>query len=152
MQRSYGDQSVEVDWGFFTDDTEAAIVKPKVLAAEYKKIFGNEAYILDDGEYINLLIGSKVDPEFCAQVLGHETFSDYALSISSGISSFQPVETEASQILFNLLEQIRYEKGGTAGAYSPIRVYVEGDLNIPAAVYDPCIVEDAIDKNTEFPY
>ena len=68
MQRSYGDQSVEVDWGFFTDDTEAAIVKPKVLAAEYKKIFGNEAYILDDGEYINLLIGSKVDPEFCAQV------------------------------------------------------------------------------------
>lgn len=85
-------------------------------------------------------------------MLGHETFSDYALSIASGVTAFQPIETEASQILFNLLEQIRYEKGGTAGAYSPIRVYIEGDMNILAAVYDSCLVEDAIDKNTEFPY
>lgn len=103
-QRSYGDQNSSVDWGYFTDETEQSIVKPKVQACEIKKISSSEAYVLDDGDYINLLIGSKVPPEFCAEVLGHETFSDYALSIASGASPFQPVETEASQILFNLLE------------------------------------------------
>lgn len=32
-QQSYGDQQDSLDWGFFTDDSEQTIVKPKVLAA-----------------------------------------------------------------------------------------------------------------------
>lgn len=84
--------------------------------------------------------------------MGTETFSDYAINILSGMTAYQAIETESSQILNNLIEQIRYEKGGTAGAYSPVRVYVDGDPQIPLALFDDCLVEDAIDKNTEFPY
>jgi len=36
---------------------------------------------MDNGEYINLMLGSKIPREFAVEVLGCESFSDYALSI-----------------------------------------------------------------------
>jgi len=69
------------------------------------------------------------------------------------VSPFVPDETqEASTILNNFLEQIRYEKGGAAGACAPVRVWVEGDPKVKDILFDECLVEDAVDKNTEFPY
>lgn len=65
----------------YTDETETMLVKPKIIAGEHKKISSGEAYIMDNGEYINLMIGSKIPKEFAREVLGTETFSDYALSI-----------------------------------------------------------------------
>jgi hypothetical protein len=88
-------------------------------------------------------------------VLGQLTFSDYGLAVTSGCSVFAPNENcgEAATILNSLLEQIRYEKGGTAGAYSPIRVYIEGDeKGVREVLFDECLVEEALDKNIEFPY
>ena len=52
----------------------------------------------------------------------------------------------------SLIEQIRYEKGGTAGAYSPVRVFAEGDVKGQELLFDECLVEEAVDKNSEFPY
>jgi hypothetical protein len=90
---------------------------------------------------------------FAHEVLASDTFSDYALTIQSGISPFVPDENqEASTMLNNFLEQIRYEKGGTAGPCAPVRVWVEGDQKVNTELYDECLVEDAVDKNTEFPY
>ena len=57
---SYGNNNLSVDWGFFTDENMESVVKPKVINAEIKKIIATEAYIFDNGEYINLLIGSKI--------------------------------------------------------------------------------------------
>jgi hypothetical protein len=57
-QRSYGKEDVE--WGFFTDETETAIVKPKILAACKDKLTSEDAYLLDNGEYMNVLISSEV--------------------------------------------------------------------------------------------
>ena len=45
---------------------------------------------MDNGEYINLFITSQVPQEFITHVLGTESFSDYALSIQSGVSAFIP--------------------------------------------------------------
>lgn len=67
-------------------------------------------------------------------------------------SPFIPTDSAASQILNNLIEQLRYEKGGTAGAYPPVRVFVDGDKKGVEMLFDECLVEDAMDKNTEFPY
>ena len=57
------------------------MVKPKVIAAENKKISASEAFIFDNNEYISLLIGSKIPQDFAYEVLGTETFSDYAINI-----------------------------------------------------------------------
>ena len=85
-------------------------------------------------------------------MLGADTFSDYAASISSGVSSFTPTESAASGILNSLIEHLRYEKAGTAGAYPPVRVFVDGDTKGMEVLFDECLVEDAVDKNSEFPY
>lgn len=80
-QRGYGDVDNGIDWGMFTDETESMLVKPKIIAGEHKKIQSADAYLMDNGEYINLMLGSKIPREFAVEVLGCESFSDYALSI-----------------------------------------------------------------------
>jgi len=47
---------------------------------------------MDNGEYINLFICSQVPEEFVSNVLGTESFSDYAVNIQSGLSPFVPDE------------------------------------------------------------
>ena len=85
-------------------------------------------------------------------MLGTDSFSDFAAGISSGVSPYTPIETAASGILNTLIEQLRYEKAGTAGAYPPVRVFVDGDKKGMEMLFDECLVEDAVDKNSEFPY
>jgi len=77
------------------------------------------------------------------------------LSIDSGHTPFTAVEdSEPSQIVNTLIEQIRYEKGGTAGAYSPIRIFVDGDTKkaFNKILIEECLVEESVDRQREFPY
>jgi hypothetical protein len=67
-QRTMGDIDAGIDWGFFSDETEATLVKPKIIAGEYKKISNGSAYLMDNGEYLNLFIGSKIPQEFAYNV------------------------------------------------------------------------------------
>ena len=67
-QRSMGDIDRGIDWGFFSDETESMLVKPKIIAGEYKKISNGSAYLMDNGEYLNLFIGSKIPQEFAYSV------------------------------------------------------------------------------------
>ena len=86
-------------------------------------------------------------------MLGQISFSDYALNVASGTSPYTVVDrSESSQILNSLIEQIRYEKGGTAGAFAPVRVFIDGDMKGQEELFNECLVEEAVDKNTEFPY
>jgi hypothetical protein len=59
-QRTFGDTARGLNWGFFTDEGEAAIVKPKVLTCELKRLSLEEAYLLDNGEQIYLKVNSDV--------------------------------------------------------------------------------------------
>lgn len=43
-------------------------MKPKVLNASFDKIVREEAYILDNGDYINFFVCSMVPDEFVQQV------------------------------------------------------------------------------------
>ena len=67
-QRGYGDVDNGIDWGMFTDETETMVVKPKIIGGEHKKISSGEAYIMDNGEYINLMLGSKIPNAFANMV------------------------------------------------------------------------------------
>jgi hypothetical protein len=128
FQRSYGgDPGCTINWGFFTDESEQLIVKPKVIPALLEKITTQDVYIMDNGEYINVFVASDVNPRYVQDVFGYDNFAEYAMSIDSGATPFQQVEgSEPSQIIHTLLEQLRYEKGGTAGSYAPVRVFVDG--------------------------
>lgn len=70
-----------LDWGYFTDESGQTMVKPRLLAGRLEKLTKQDAYVMDNGEYINLLIQSQVPEQFVQEVLASDTFSDYALSI-----------------------------------------------------------------------
>mmetsp|Transcript_3688 Transcript_3688/g.6283 ORF Transcript_3688/g.6283 Transcript_3688/m.6283 type:complete len:82 (+) Transcript_3688:1896-2141(+) len=81
------------------------MVKPKVVQASQDKISRSQAYIFDDGSYISLFIGSSIPSGFATDILGQESFSDYAISIGSGVSPYQEVEgSESSQLLVQFID------------------------------------------------
>lgn len=59
---------MNLDWGFFTDETEQTIVKPMIIPARQEKISSSDAYLMDNGEYLNLFIGGHVSDEFAQEV------------------------------------------------------------------------------------
>ena len=66
------------------------------------------------------------------------------------MTTFAPTETlEASTRLWQLIEQIRYEKNG--GAYAPLRLILAGDA-AEKELFETSLVEDSADFNREFPY
>ena len=67
-QKSYGSDKTSVKWGFFTDESCQSMVKPKALAAHTQNITNGDVYIMDNGEYINLFVGSQIDQQFAEYV------------------------------------------------------------------------------------
>lgn len=43
-----------------------------------------EAYIMDNGEYINLFVMSQIPDQFANEAMGQISFSDFALNVPSG--------------------------------------------------------------------
>jgi len=53
-----------LDWGYFTDESGQTMAKPRILAGRLEKVTKQDAYVMDNGEYINLLIQSQVPDQF----------------------------------------------------------------------------------------
>ena len=67
-QQSYGDSDSNLNWGFFTDESCQSIVKPKITHAHPDKVNRTGAYVMDNGEYISLFIGSEIEDSFPPEV------------------------------------------------------------------------------------
>ena len=50
------------------DDQGQQIIKPKCLPARLDKITEKDAYIMDNGEYINLFISTQAPTDFIYEV------------------------------------------------------------------------------------
>ena len=57
-----------LDWGIFTDESCQQVVKPKVLPGRLDKLTNQDAYVMDNGEYINLFICSEIPEVFAQEV------------------------------------------------------------------------------------
>ena len=98
------------------------MIKPPCVPATLEKLGHNEAYIVDNGEYIFFYIGNYVNEDFIQNVFGYQNFNDLKFS---QVTTFTPLEgSDVSQRLSALIEQIRTEKGG---AYPPMRMVYVGD-------------------------
>ena len=133
------------------------MVKPNCLPAAMEKLGLNEAYLIDNGDYIYFYVGNQVDDSFIQyvllslhsnyQVFGYQTFADLKFN---GVTAFTPLEdSDASTRLWQLIEQIRYEKNG--GSQAPLRLVLAGDPS-EKEMFETCLIEDSVDINKEFPY
>lgn len=100
-----GTEGHKVKWGYFTDESEQSISKPKIIPCQLEQISQEDIYVMDNGEYINIFVASKCNPRYVQDVFGYENFSDFALSVDSGYTPFTAVEdSEPSQIVNTLIE------------------------------------------------
>lgn len=88
-QHSYGTSDADLDWGFFTDETEQTMVKPKVVAARQEKITNADVYLMDNGEYLNLFVGGKIPDEFAQEVsqTKFNHFCERSLELQTSVST-----------------------------------------------------------------
>ena len=87
-------------WGFTAEGSEL-MMKPKTLVASHQAFSNRGAYIIDNGIFIYLYICSQVSEEFVYEVFGYDSLAHLR---QEQVASFEPIETEASQKIWNLVE------------------------------------------------
>jgi len=104
--------------------------------------------LIDNGDYITLLVGHLTRKEFINEVFGVESIAE--LRQLETFPTFVPAETPRGDLLSRLIEQIKYER--TDGPQLPVRIVVMNDAATANQVMTDCFVEETQDSSTEFAY
>lgn len=98
------------------------MTKPQCFPATQEKLAPKDAFLIDNGAYLYLYLGSQVQDSFIQNVFGYHNLSDLKFN---GVTTFAPLEgSQPSMLLSQFIEQLRSEKFG--GAYAPLRLVIEG--------------------------
>ena len=89
------------DWGH-TDETSGLLVKPLAQPCKHTKLIHQECFLVDDSEYMYLVVGSQADSVFLEQVFGVSSTTE--LRTVEGYQAFLPVESDAATLLTNFIE------------------------------------------------
>ena len=110
-----------------------------MLPCRGSKLSHYEAFIIDNGEYLTLLIGSQCPSEFLFDIFGVDTTAE--VDASGNLPTFVPCEGERPELLTALMEQIRYERSD--GATLPTRVVLSGAPSAKAILAETLIEDTA---------
>ena len=113
-------------------------MKPHMLPCRGSKLSHYEAFIIDNGEFLTLLIGQQCPSEFLYDIFGVETTTE--LDESGTLPAFAPCDGERPELLTALLEQIRYERSD--GPTLSTRVVLSGAQNAKAVLAET-LIEDS---------
>ena len=58
----------------YVDETTELMVKPMAVPCQYVKSFFAETLLIDNGEYLTILVGHKTKTEFLAEIFGVEDY------------------------------------------------------------------------------
>jgi len=94
------------------------MVKPHALPCRGSKLSHQDAFIIDNGQYLTLLVGSQCPEAFVQDIFGLQSATE--LDELETYPAYVPVESPRAELLSALLEQIRYERAD--GASLPTRV------------------------------
>jgi hypothetical protein len=73
------------------------IVKPQLVSCKTTPKQAYQAQIIDNGEFITLLLGHHTDPQFLNDIFGVTSISE--LRQAQVLPSFVPVESERADLL-----------------------------------------------------
>ena len=80
-----------------TDDNTELIVKPHCLPCRGSKLSHHEAFIIDNGQFLTLLVGQSCPSEFLMDIFGVETSGE--LDEMETMPAFVPVEGPRPELL-----------------------------------------------------
>lgn len=130
-----------------TDDATELIVKPHCLPCRGSKLSHLDVFIVDNGQYLTLLVGQQCPQEFLLEIFGVESVQE--LEESETLPAFVPTEGERPELLSALIEQIRYERAD--GATLPTRVVLTASSEAKPVLAET-LVEDTVNAQLEFTY
>lgn len=85
-----------------TDDATELIVKPHCLPCRGSKLSHQDAFIVDNGQYLTLLVGQQCPQEFLQDIFGVDSVQD--LDESETLPGFVPTEGARPELLSALME------------------------------------------------
>ena len=98
-------------------------MKPMAVPCQFIKAYTKETLLIDNGEYLTIMVGHETPTTFLNEVFGVDDYS--TLRASENLPAFVPAEgSEKADLLSNLIEQIRYER--VDGSTLPTRVVLYG--------------------------
>ena len=65
-------------WGYFADQATGTIVKPKILPPKFDKIYRQDCYLMDDGDFVNLLVSSGIRDNFIQEIFGYDSYYQFS--------------------------------------------------------------------------
>lgn len=114
------------------------MVKPLCLPCRGNKLSHKDAFIIDNGQYLTLLVGQNCSSEFLHNIFG--VLTTELLDETGTLPAFVPIEGERPELLTALLDQIRYER--TDGATLPTRVVLTGS-HVAKKILAESLIEDS---------
>lgn len=89
-------------YGYVDEQTEL-LVKPVAQPCRFTKAFYTETLLIDNGEYLTLMVGHETPTEFLSEVFGVEDYGQ--LRASENLPAFVPAEgNETADLLNSLIE------------------------------------------------
>ncbi|CDW72217.1 sec23 sec24 trunk domain containing protein [Stylonychia lemnae] len=127
------------------EDQGQQIVKPLCQRTALQLLNQENMYIFDDGEYIYLYVGERLDSYLIQQFFGYDHFAELR---NSQIKTFYPQEhLYYSMKLSELIETLKYEK--SCGYQQPVQLIFKMSLEFEVMKQD-IMVEDVYDTTTDF--
>ena len=122
------------------------IQKPYLISLSKDNIDFDSAFMIDDGNYITLIIFDQINSNFYQDLFG---FGSYQEVIDNGIMTLdENNQSELNTRIFNIISQLRTEN---LGYFQPIRILFLTERDIYNPKLTSILIEDKVDEELSYP-
>ena len=86
----------------YTDEATGYLVKPMVIGCRQNKLKRDQLYLIDNGEYLTLLVNNKVPEHTMLDLFGYK--DNQELAQDENLPAYVPAETDKASTLQQLME------------------------------------------------
>ena len=144
INRLNNEKSVIKDIGL-VNPQYGIIQKPYLLSLTKDNIDFDSAFLIDNGEYISLLIFNEIKSEFYNDIFNVNSFDEIS---ENGITSLnEENESDLNQRILNIISQLRKEN---SGHIQPIRLLLFSNRDIFNPQLTSMLIEDQIEGESNY--
>ena len=135
--------TIKENIGIFNEEYQM-IQKPYVLPLSKDSIDFDNAYILDDGEYITVFIFDQIDEKFYIDLFGVSTWKE-AKEVNQNLS--EDNQSDLNIRVLNIISQLKKEN---KGSYQPVRLMFYEDSGVYKQYTENYLIEDKVHNDCSY--
>lgn len=122
------------------------IQKPNLLPLSKDNIDFDCAYLIDNGDFINLFIFDQIDPNFYIDVFGVSSWEE-GKEKEGELALNEENHTDINQRLLNIISQLRSEN---SGHFQPVRIFFVDEKTLRKPELAQLLIEDRVADETNY--